>query len=92
MVNVERGFANRTGAFYGGNSEVTQVSEENTRKRGHEGAIHARAWTQQVQDAMVSVQKELLEEGSSATAGRSLDTTPLRGTVGEDQEEALEKG
>lgn len=41
---------------------------------------------------MVSVQKELLEEGSSATAGRSLDTTPLRGTVGEDQEEALEKG
>lgn len=92
MVNVERGFANRTGAFYGGNSEVTQVSEENTRKRDHEGATCARAWTRQVQDAMVSVQKELLEEGSLATAGHSLDMTPLRGTVGEDQEEALEKG
>lgn len=92
MVNVKRGFANRTGAFYGGNPEVTQVPEENTRKRDHEGASHATAWTRQVQDAMVSVQNELLEEEILATAGHSLDVTPLRGAVGQDQEEALEKG
>ncbi|XP_068047317.1 galanin receptor type 3 [Anomalospiza imberbis] len=91
MVNVERGFPNRTD-FYGGNSEVTQAPEENTRKRDHEDASHARAWTQQVQGPMVSVQKELLEEEILATAGHSLDVTPLRGTVGQDQEEALEKG
>lgn len=91
MVNVERGFANRTGDFYGGNTEVTQVPEENTRKRDHEGASRARAWTQQVQDTMVS-EKELLEEEVLATAGHSLDVTFLRGTVGQDQEEALEKG
>lgn len=89
MVNVERGFANRTGDFYGGNTEVTQVPEENTRKRDHEGA---RAWTRQVQDAMVSVEKELLEEEVLATAGRSLGVTTLRGAVGQDQEGALEKG
>lgn len=92
MVNVERGFANRTGAFYGGNAEMTQVPEENTRKMDREGASCARAWTQQVQDSMVSVQKELLEEEILATAGHSLDVIPLRGTVGQDQEEALEKG
>lgn len=92
MVNVEGGFANRTGDFYGGNIEVTQAPEENTRRRDHEGASRARAWTQQVQDAMVSVQKELLEEEILATAGYSLDVTPLRGTVGQDQEETLEKG
>lgn len=92
MVNVERGFANRTGDFCGGNTEVTQAPEENTRKRDHEGASRARAWTRQVQDAMVSVQKELLEEEILATAGHSLDVTPLRRTVGQDKEEALEKG
>lgn len=92
MVNVERGFPNRTGDFYGGNSEVTQAPEENTRKRDHEGANRARAWTQQVQGAMVSVQKELMEEEILATAGHSLDVTPLRGTVAQDQEEVLEKG
>lgn len=92
MVNVERGFANRTGDFYGGNTEVTQVPEENTRKRDHEGASQARAWTRQVQDAMVSVEKELLEEEVLATAGRSLGVTTLRGAVGQDQEGALEKG
>ncbi|KAL2309236.1 hypothetical protein Nmel_005421 [Mimus melanotis] len=92
MVNVERGFANRTGDFYGGSTEVTQVPEENTRKRDHEGASRARVWTWQVQDAMVSVEKELLEEEVLATVGHSLDVTPLKGTVGQDQEEALEKG
>lgn len=92
MVNVERGFANRTGDFYGGNTEVTQAPEENTRKRDHEGASCTRAWTRQVQDAMVSVQKELLEEEILATAGHSLDVTSLRGTVGQGQEEALENG
>ncbi|XP_032914222.1 galanin receptor type 3 isoform X2 [Catharus ustulatus] len=91
MVNVERGFANRRD-FYGGNTEVTQVPEENTRKRDHEDASRARAWTRQVQDAMVYVEKELLEEEVLATAGRSLDVTPLRGAVGQDQEGALEKG
>lgn len=91
MVNVERGFANRTGDLYGGNTEGTQVPEENTRKRDHEGASRARAWTWQVQDAMVSVEKELLEEEVLATVGHSLDVTPLKGTVGQDQE-ALEKG
>lgn len=68
---------------------MTQVPEENTRKRDHEGA---RAWTRQVQDAMVSVEKELLEEEVLATAGRSLGVTTLRGAVGQDQEGALEKG
>ncbi|XP_057244077.1 galanin receptor type 3 isoform X1 [Malurus melanocephalus] len=91
MVNVERGFTNRMGAFYGDNIEVTHVPE-NTRNRDLEGASHARAWTRQVQDAMVSVQKERMEGESLATAGHSLGMIPLRGTVGQDQEEALEKG
>ncbi|XP_023791201.1 galanin receptor type 3 isoform X2 [Cyanistes caeruleus] len=92
MVSVGRGFANRAGAFYGGNTEVTQVPEENTRKRDHEDASCARAGTRQVQDAIVSVQKELLEDEILATAGHSLNVTPLRGTAGQDKEEALEKG
>ncbi|XP_033370264.1 galanin receptor type 3 isoform X3 [Parus major] len=91
MVSVGRGFANRAGAFYGGNTEVTQVPE-NTRKRDHEDASRARAGTRQVQDAIVSVQKELLEEEILATAGHSLNVTPLRGTAEQDKEEALEKG
>lgn len=41
---------------------------------------------------MVSFQKELLEEKMLATAGHSLDVTPLRETTGQDPEEALEKG
>lgn len=71
---------------------MAQGPEENTRKKDHEGASHATARTQQVQDATVSVQKELLEEEILATAGHSPDVTPLRGTVGQDQEEDLEKG
>lgn len=92
MISMERGFFNRTEAFYRGNTEMTEVPEENTRKRDHEGASHARAWTQQVQDAIVSVQKELQEEEILAIAGHSLDVTPLRQIVGQVQEEALEKG
>lgn len=81
MVNVGKGFTNSTRGFYGGNTEVTQVPEENTRKRDPEGASHdARPWTHQLQDAMVSVQKEHLEEKSLATAGHPLAMTPPRGT------------
>ncbi|XP_027511558.1 galanin receptor type 3 isoform X1 [Corapipo altera] len=79
MVNVDRGFINSTRGFYGGNTEVTQVPED-TRKRDHEDASHARAWTQQLQDAMVSVKKGILEEEHLATACHSLDMTTLRGT------------
>ncbi|XP_072725636.1 galanin receptor type 3 [Ciconia boyciana] len=80
VVNVGKSFSNSTRGFYGGNTEVTQVPE-NTRKRDPEGASHdARAWTHQLQDATVSVQKELLEEESLATAGHPLAMTPLRGT------------
>ncbi|NXS07191.1 GALR2 protein, partial [Neodrepanis coruscans] len=79
MVNVDRGFTNSTRGFYGGNPEVIQVPE-NTRKKDHESASRARAWTEQLQDAMVSVQKEILEEESLAAACHSLDMTPLRGT------------
>ncbi|NXT37467.1 GALR2 protein, partial [Pelecanoides urinatrix] len=76
MVNVGKGFTNSTRGFYRGNTEVTQVPE-NTRKRDPEGASHdARAWTHQLQDAMVSVQKELLEEESLGTAGHPLAMTP----------------
>ncbi|NWY54003.1 GALR2 protein, partial [Chionis minor] len=80
VVHVGKGFTNSTRGFYGGNIEVTQVPE-NTRKRDPEGASHdARAWTHQLQDAMVSVQKELLEEESLATVGHPLAMTPTRGT------------
>ncbi|NXM23545.1 GALR2 protein, partial [Oxyruncus cristatus] len=79
MVSVNTGFTNSTRGFYGGNTEVTQDPED-TRKRDHEGASRARAWTQQLQGAMVSVKKGILEEESLATACHSLDMTPLRGT------------
>ncbi|XP_009071552.1 PREDICTED: galanin receptor type 2-like [Acanthisitta chloris] len=92
VANVGRGLTNRTRGFYGGNTEVTQVREESNRKRDHEGASGARAWTQQLQDAMVSVQKELLEEESLATAGHSPNMIPLRNAVGQDSEKALERG
>ncbi|NXJ88023.1 GALR2 protein, partial [Corythaixoides concolor] len=80
VVKVGKGFTNSTRGFCGGNTEVTQVAEGNTRKRDPEGASHARAQTHQLQDAMVSVQKELLEEESLATAGHPLAMTPPRGT------------
>ncbi|KAM6137021.1 galanin receptor type 3 [Pterocles gutturalis] len=81
VVNVGKGFTNSTRGFCGGNTEVTRVPGENTRKRDHEGASHeARAWTHQLQDAGVSVQKELMEEESLTTAGPPLAMTPPRGT------------
>lgn len=78
VVNVGKGFTNSTRGFFGANDEVAQVPEENTRKRDPEGAGHARAWTHQLQDAMFSAQKELLEEESLATAGHLLAMTPKR--------------
>ncbi|NWR80464.1 GALR2 protein, partial [Centropus unirufus] len=81
VVNVGKGFTDSTRGFYGGNTEVTQVPEESTRKRDPEGASHdARVWTHQLQDAMVSVQKEHLEEGNLAAAGHPLAMTPPRET------------
>ncbi|NWR88435.1 GALR2 protein, partial [Furnarius figulus] len=82
MVNVDRSFTNSIRSFYGGNTEVIQVPE-NTRKRDHEDASQVpggRAWSQQLQDPMVSVQKETLEEESLATACHVPDMTPLRRT------------
>ncbi|XP_035171238.1 galanin receptor type 3 isoform X3 [Oxyura jamaicensis] len=78
VVNVGKGFTNSTRGFYGGNTEVTQVPRENTRRRDTEGATHARAWTHQLHDATVSAQKELLEEESLVTAGNLLAMTPPR--------------
>ncbi|XP_047904158.1 galanin receptor type 3 isoform X2 [Anser cygnoides] len=78
VVNVGKGFTNSTRGFYGGNTEVTQVARENTRRRDTEGANHARARTHQLQDAMVSAQKELLEEESLVIAGNLLAMTPPR--------------
>ncbi|XP_038034145.2 galanin receptor type 3 isoform X4 [Anas platyrhynchos] len=78
VVNVGKGFTNSTGGFCGGNTEVTQVPRDNTRRRDVEGANHARAWTHQLQDAMASAQKELLEEESLVTAGNLLAMTPPR--------------
>lgn len=81
MVDVGKGFTNSTRGFYGGNTEVTQVPEENTRKRDPEGVSHiARASTHALQDAMFSVPKELLEEEGLATTGHPLAVTPPRGT------------
>ena len=80
VVNAGKGLTNSTRSFYRGNTEVTQVLEENTRKRDPEGASHARECTHQLQDAIVSVQKELLEQESLATAGHPLVMTPPRGT------------
>uniref|UniRef100_A0A8B9ST86 G-protein coupled receptors family 1 profile domain-containing protein n=1 Tax=Anas platyrhynchos TaxID=8839 RepID=A0A8B9ST86_ANAPL len=37
VVNVGKGFTNSTGGFCGGNTEVTQVPRENTRRRDAEG-------------------------------------------------------
>ncbi|XP_009900880.2 galanin receptor type 3 [Dryobates pubescens] len=78
VVNVDSVFDRSTRGFYGGNAEVTQVPEENVRKRDPEGASPDRAWTHQ--GAMVSVQKELLEEEHLATGGHPLAVTPPRGT------------
>ncbi|XP_009566741.1 galanin receptor type 3 isoform X1 [Cuculus canorus] len=80
-VHVGKGFTNSTKGFYGNNTEVTQIPERNTRKRDPKGASRdARVWTHHLQDAMVSVQKEQLEEGSLATAGHPLAMTPPRET------------
>ncbi|NXS97444.1 GALR2 protein, partial [Jacana jacana] len=81
MVHVGKGFTNSTRGFYGGKTGVTQVPEENMRKGDPEGTSHGvRAQNHQLQDAMVSVQKELLEEECLATAGHPLAMTPTRGT------------
>ncbi|NWU68426.1 GALR2 protein, partial [Pterocles burchelli] len=81
VVNVGKGFTNSTRGLCGGNTEVTQVPGENTRKRDHEGASReSRAWTHHLQDAGVSVQKELMEEESLTTAGPPLAVTLPRGT------------
>ncbi|XP_065705191.1 galanin receptor type 3 isoform X1 [Patagioenas fasciata] len=81
MVDMGKGFTNSTKGFYGGNTEVTQVPEENTRKRDPEGVSHiTRASTHVLQDAMVSVPKELLEEEGLATTGHPLAVTYPRGT------------
>ncbi|NXC43982.1 GALR2 protein, partial [Penelope pileata] len=74
MVNMGKGFTSHTRGFYGGNTELTQVPKENTRKRDPEGANHARAWSHQLQEA----QKELLEEESLVTASHPLAKTPPR--------------
>ncbi|NWH55852.1 GALR2 protein, partial [Geococcyx californianus] len=82
VINVGKGFTTGTRGFYGGNTEVTQVPEENIRKRDSEGASHdARVWSCQLQNTAVSVQKELLEKGSLAAAGHPLAMTPPRETV-----------
>lgn len=74
MVTLGKGFTNSTGGFFGGNTELTRVPKENSRKRDTEGANHARAWTHQPQE----VQKELLEEESLVTTGHPLAKTPPR--------------
>ncbi|XP_061868292.1 galanin receptor type 3 isoform X2 [Colius striatus] len=79
-VNAGKGFTNGTRCFRGGNTEVSQVLEENTRKREPEGASCGRAWTCQLQDAVVSVQKEQLEEESLVKADHPLGMTPPRET------------
>lgn len=79
-VHVGKGFTSRTRSFYGVNTEVTQIPKENTRKRDPEGPSHARAWIHPLQDAMISVQKDLLGEECLATAGHPLAMTPPRGT------------
>ncbi|NXN20165.1 GALR2 protein, partial [Indicator maculatus] len=80
VVNGDNVFSRSARGFYGGNAEVTQVLEENTRKRDPEGASPDRAWTHQLQGAMVCVQKELLEEEHLTTGGHPLAITPPRGT------------
>ncbi|NXF86539.1 GALR2 protein, partial [Eubucco bourcierii] len=80
VVNVDSILNRSTRDFCGGNTEVTQVQEENTRTRDPEGASPDRAWTHQLQNAMVSVQKELLKEEHLATGGHPLAITTPGGT------------
>ncbi|NXG32579.1 GALR2 protein, partial [Dromaius novaehollandiae] len=87
VVNVGKGFTNSTRGFYRGHTKVTQLAEENTKscpgplKRDPEDASYTRTWPHQSQDAMVSVQKGLLEEESLATAGHPLAVTPPKRTA-----------
>ncbi|NXU52772.1 GALR2 protein, partial [Turnix velox] len=81
VVHVGKSLPNGSRGFYGGNTDVTQVPDEKTRKRDPEGASHcARTQTHQLQDAMFFVQKELLEGENLATASHPLAMTPAEGT------------
>ncbi|NXN36880.1 GALR2 protein, partial [Rhinoptilus africanus] len=81
VVHVGKGFTNSSRGFYGGNTDVSQVPGEDNRKRDLEGvSCDTRARTHQLRDAVLSVQKELLEEESLVTAGHPLAVTPTRGT------------
>ncbi|NXP78994.1 GALR2 protein, partial [Ramphastos sulfuratus] len=80
VVNVDSVLNRSARGFCGGNTEVTQVQEENIRTRDPEGASPDRAWTHQLQNAMVSVQKELLKEEHLAAGGHPLAITPPGGT------------
>ncbi|XP_067415122.1 galanin receptor type 3 [Emydura macquarii macquarii] len=81
MASVANSLRNNAVAVDGGNTEVTQIQEENARcsqgplRRDAEDTHLPETWTHQLQDATVSVQRQLLAEESSVTTGHPLAVT-----------------
>ncbi|XP_066490566.1 galanin receptor type 3 [Tiliqua scincoides] len=77
VTDVANGLVTHTAGFYGGNTEVTQLHDENTRcyhgllLREAEGVL-PEAWPHQLQDTAITDQRGLMDEESS----RMTDNTP----------------
>lgn len=85
VANVNNGLANHTAGFCGGNTEVTQLHEENIRcyqgllLKETEGGV-PEAWSHQLEDTAILDQRELMnEEGSGATDNNQLAVTTHEG-------------
>ncbi|KAH0616910.1 hypothetical protein JD844_028372 [Phrynosoma platyrhinos] len=83
VANVTNGLVNHAAGFCGGNTEVTQLHEENIRcyqgllLREAEGVL-PEAWPHQLQDTAISEQRGLMDEEGSGIPGNNpqVDTTP----------------
>uniref|UniRef100_A0A8D0H671 G-protein coupled receptors family 1 profile domain-containing protein n=1 Tax=Sphenodon punctatus TaxID=8508 RepID=A0A8D0H671_SPHPU len=87
VANMTNGLVNNTAGFYGGNTEVTQIHEENAKccqgplQREAEVAL-PEAWPHQLQDGTISVHRGLLAEESFVAAYSPLAMTPPGRTRG----------
>ncbi|XP_008108906.1 galanin receptor type 3 [Anolis carolinensis] len=76
VANVTNGLVNHTAGFYGGNTEVTQLHEENIRcyqglllKEAEE--VLPEAWSHQIQDTAISEQRGLMVDEGSGTIDKN---------------------
>nr|XP_006118999.1 galanin receptor type 3 [Pelodiscus sinensis] len=81
VTNVASGLINNAAGVYGGNTEVTQVQEENAKcgqvplRKDADDTHLPEVWAHQLQDATISAQTGLLAEESSVTTGNPLAMT-----------------